>query len=97
MVRSGEAVKIKVEAFNPAEPARASLHGFVEADGYVSIEAEHYTRRTNSDSAQWEKIDDYGRTLSGMSVFPVTAASVSAARFRSVPGISSVFVQPRES
>jgi hypothetical protein len=48
----------------------------VEADGYVSIEAEHYTRRTNSDSARWEKIDDYGRTLSGMSVFPVTAASV---------------------
>ncbi len=72
-----DAVKIKVEAFNPAEPARGALHGFAEADGYVSIEAEHYTRRTNSDSARWEKIDDYGRTLSGMSVFPVTAASVS--------------------
>ena len=71
----GEAARIKVETFNPAEPARASLHGFVEADGYVSIEAEHYTRRTNSDSAHWEEIDDYGRTLSGMSVFPVTAAS----------------------
>jgi Glycosyl hydrolase family 115/Gylcosyl hydrolase family 115 C-terminal domain len=71
-----EPVKIKVEVFNPDEPARGSLHGFVEADGYVSIEAEHYTRRTNSDSARWEKIDDYGRTLSGMSVFPVTAPSV---------------------
>ncbi|MFZ0956460.1 MAG: glycosyl hydrolase 115 family protein [Candidatus Sulfotelmatobacter sp.] len=70
------AVKIKMDAFNPAEPSRKSLHGFVEADGYVSMEAEHYTRRTNSDSAQWEKIDDYGRTLSGMSVFPVLASSV---------------------
>jgi hypothetical protein len=69
-------VKIKVVAFNPVEPARDSLRGFVEADGYVSIEAEHYTRRTNSDLARWERIDDYGRTLSGMSVFPVTAPSV---------------------
>jgi hypothetical protein len=73
---SADAVKIKAEVFNPGEPARKSLHGFVEADGYVSIEAEHYARRTNSDSAHWEKIDDYGRTLSGMSVFPVTAPSV---------------------
>jgi hypothetical protein len=73
---SADAVKIKAEVFNPGEPARKSLHGFVEADGYVSIEAEHYARRTNSDSAHWEKVDDYGRTLSGMSVFPVTAPSV---------------------
>jgi hypothetical protein len=69
-------VKIKVEAFNPAEPARTSLKGFVEADGYVSIEAEHYTRRTGTDSAHWEKIDDYGRTLSGITVLPVTALSI---------------------
>ncbi len=72
----GDSVKIKVGAFNPAEPSQMSLKGFVETDGYVSIEAEHYTRRTNSDLARWEKIDDYGRTLSGMSVFPVTAPSV---------------------
>jgi len=71
-----DSVKIKVEAFNPAEPARASLNGFVEADGYVSIEAEHYTGRTGQDSSHWEKIADYGRTLSGMTVFPVTARSV---------------------
>jgi hypothetical protein len=74
-----EAVKIKVETFNPAEPARTSLKNFkafVEADGYVSIEAEHYTRRTGPDSAHWEKIDDYGRTLSGMAVLPVTAPSI---------------------
>jgi hypothetical protein len=69
-------VKTKVEAFNPAEPARTSLKGFVEADGYVSIEAEHYTGRTSTDSAHWGKIDDYGRTLSGITVLPVTAQSI---------------------
>jgi Glycosyl hydrolase family 115/Gylcosyl hydrolase family 115 C-terminal domain len=71
-----DAVKVKVEVFNPAEPSRSSLKEFVESDGHVSIEAEHYTRRTGPDSPRWEKIDDYGRTLSGMTVFPVTAASI---------------------
>ena len=72
----GEDVKVKVEAFNPIEPSPASLKGFVEADGYVSIDAEHYTRRTGGDAARWEKVDDYGRTLSGMTLFPVTAPSI---------------------
>ena len=34
--------------FNPQEPARDSLEGFVEADGYVSIEAEHYTKKIDA-------------------------------------------------
>lgn len=57
---------VVVNAFNPAEPVRASVQGFVEADGYVSIEAEHYTRRTDAGSNRWIRIPDYGRTLSGM-------------------------------
>jgi hypothetical protein len=72
-------VKIKVDAFNPTEPVRASLKGFkgfVEANSYVSIEAEHYTRKTGTDSRHWEKIADYGRTLSGMTLLPVTATSI---------------------
>jgi hypothetical protein len=69
-------VRVKVESFNPRAPARTSLKGFVEADGYVSIEAEHYTRKIDTAAARWEKIPDYGRTLSAMSVFPVTASSV---------------------
>ena len=58
-------------------PQGAPFKGFVEADGYVSIEAEHYTAKVDSAAARWEKIPDYGRTLSAMSVFPVTAPSVT--------------------
>jgi len=72
----GTPVAVKVRAFNPPEPTRRSLRGFVETDGYVSIEAEHYTAKHDTAAARWEKIDDYGRTLSAMSVFPVTAASI---------------------
>ncbi len=67
---------INITAFNPAEPNRASLNGFVEAEGYVSIEAEHYTKKVDAGSVRWEKIDDLGRTLSSMTIFPVTAESV---------------------
>ena len=68
---------IKMHVFNPADPTRTGLHGFVEADGYVSVEAEHFTRKNDENNVRWEKIDDYGRTLSSMTVFPVTAKSVT--------------------
>ena len=41
------------------------------------MEAEHFSRKTDAKSARWEKVDDFGRTLSGMTIFPVVTASVS--------------------
>ena len=67
---------IKVHVLNPSYPTRAGLQGFVEGDGYVSIEAEHFTRKNEAGGVRWEKIDDYGRTLSSMTIFPVTSKSV---------------------
>jgi hypothetical protein len=74
---AGGAVVVKMKTFNPKTPVRAALKGFVEADGYVSIEAEHYSRKVDAGAVHWEKVADYGRTLSSMSVFPVTAPSVT--------------------
>jgi hypothetical protein len=51
------------------------VKGFVEADGYVSMEAEHYSKNIDAGTTSWEKLDDYGRTLSSMTIFPVTAQS----------------------
>ena len=70
-------VTVKVKAFNPPRPTRSSLEGFVEANGDVSIEAEHYTKKTDAGAVRWERIEDYGRSLSAMEVFPVTAKSVT--------------------
>jgi len=75
-------IKVKVDAFRPAAPRRAELDGFVEGDRYVSMEAVHFTRRVDGSSVRWEKVDDLGRTLSSMTLFPVTAAS-------SLPGPNS--------
>ncbi len=73
----GAPAKVRVDEFYPQEPTRDALNGFVEAGGIVSIEAEHYTNKVDAGAARWEKIPDYGRTLSAMSIFPVTAASVA--------------------
>jgi len=69
-------VGVAVTASNPE--GRPRLNGFVEGDGYVSIEAEHYTRKVDAGAARWERIPDYGQTLSAMSIFPVTAPSVTS-------------------
>ena len=49
--------------------------GFNENNGYVSIEAAHYTKAVNSTAAQWMIIPNYGRTLSGVMPTPVTVKS----------------------
>jgi hypothetical protein len=74
---STQPATVSIEAVQPASPTPASLKGFVEANGYVSIEAEHFTGREDIGAVGWRKIDDYGRTLSSMTVFPVTAPSVT--------------------
>jgi hypothetical protein len=63
---AGAQVTVRIDAFNPVEMDRESLRGFVEGDGVVSIEPEHYTGKTDAGAWRWIKIQDYGRTLSGM-------------------------------
>lgn len=46
---------------------------FTEIDGCISMEAEHYTRSTGSDKAEWTVIPELGRTLSGLTTMPCTA------------------------
>jgi len=59
-------VIVALEALNPVEITRDSLRGFIEGEGVVSIEPEHYSRKIDAGPNRWIKIEDYGRTLSGM-------------------------------
>ena len=49
------------------------FNGFVESDKCVAIEAEHYTSMVERSGVGWKRIPDLGRTLSGMTPYPVTA------------------------
>jgi hypothetical protein len=73
--KDGTAFHIRVRALNPAAPAIDSLQDFIESNHYVSIEAEHFTGQTSAGEVHWDKIPGFGETLSGMTVFPVTAPS----------------------
>jgi hypothetical protein len=79
ITRSGvvDPISVRVNLFNPESPTRDSLKGFVETDGYVSIDAAHFTEKHDATQARWEKIDDLGLTGSSMSPFPVTTKSVT--------------------
>jgi hypothetical protein len=75
---AGAEVMVQVEASNPRLVTRDKLRGFVEGEGVVSIEPEHFSRRTEAGANRWVKIDDYGRTLSGMRAeAPVDAPSAT--------------------
>ncbi len=63
---AGKEVIVKVSAFNPIETSKEKLKGFIECGGYVSIEPEHYSKNIQSGDRKWIKVEDYGRTLSGM-------------------------------
>ncbi len=63
---AGEKVAVKVSAFKPIETSKEKLKGFVESGGYVSIEPEHYSKNIEIGDRKWIKVEDYGRTLSGM-------------------------------
>ena len=63
---AGREVSIAVSAFNPTEVNRENLKGFVESGGLISIEAEHYAENVEQGDRKWIKVEDYGRTSSGM-------------------------------
>jgi hypothetical protein len=60
------AVTVKVDAFSTSEVTRETLTGFVEDDGIVSIEPEHYSKKTDMGELKWIRVENYGRTLSAM-------------------------------
>jgi hypothetical protein len=59
-------VTVKVDATKVADVTHDSLTGFVEEDGVVTIEPEHYTRKSDANGLQWIRVEHYGKTLSAM-------------------------------
>jgi hypothetical protein len=63
---AGTTVNVKVQAFKPDQPLPGSENGFVETEGVVSIEAEHYSKNTAAGDRNWSIIENYGHTLSAL-------------------------------
>jgi hypothetical protein len=75
---TGREVNVGITAFKPEDVSVENLKGFIEGEGVVSIEAEHFTNNIPAGEARWTKIEDYGHTLSAMKAdAPVDYPSVT--------------------
>ena len=70
---SGSQVDVMVAINNPAN--QGEVKGFVESNGCIAMEAEHFTHAVKTEEADWLVIPDFGRTLSGVTQIPVNAPS----------------------
>ncbi|SFV27416.1 glycosyl hydrolase 115 family protein [Thermoflavifilum thermophilum] len=73
-----QAAHVKIITFKPDTTWLQHQQGFIESNGYVSIEAPHVTRIVNDAEAHWIEIPNLGRTSSAMTIMPVTASPISA-------------------
>ena len=73
---AGSTRTITVPIFNPSSPRPEALRGFVESNGVVSIEAEHFTRKIDRPGSSWQIISGLGRTGDSIAVFPTTAPTL---------------------
>ncbi|KQW96623.1 glycosyl hydrolase [Massilia sp. Root418] len=68
---AGGKTRVKVPVRRPVQAAPGS---FVESQGVIAIEAEHYADAVAKEGWQWLRIPDHGRTLSAMTTLPASAA-----------------------
>ncbi|KAF7192894.1 hypothetical protein HII31_05808 [Pseudocercospora fuligena] len=61
--------------YNHTRVPASFKNGFVVSSGHISIELEHYSSTTNNSDVHYETIPGLSRTLSGITLFPVTADS----------------------
>ncbi len=64
--------RVQLETFKPERRVARQVEGFVEANGYVSIEAENFHRKEDRNGHRWEVIPQHGRTRSSISTFPIS-------------------------
>lgn len=67
---NGKLVNVIVNANKFSLPKDFS--GFVGSNHCISIEPEHFDKMVNTSGVNWQVLPDYGRTLSGVTPFPVT-------------------------
>jgi hypothetical protein len=67
-----QSIRIPVHFFNP-KYSKQSIKGFVESHGYISMEAEHFSKSLKGrKGGKWKTVKNLGRSGDGVTVFPKT-------------------------
>lgn len=61
---------------NAQKHSAKGISGFVEANGYISMEAAHYTQAVEKDGITWTTIPNLGKTGDGVTALPVAKEPV---------------------
>ncbi|MFZ5493760.1 MAG: glycosyl hydrolase 115 family protein [Verrucomicrobiota bacterium] len=64
---------VQLPVHKPAGP----VHGFVESDRHIAINALNFDREVATAGVTWQRLPDFGRTHGGVTAFPVTLPAVS--------------------
>ncbi|MEH0423455.1 glycosyl hydrolase 115 family protein [Streptomyces sp. B21-083] len=75
---AGQRVDVPLRVRNDGERALRRRPGFVEAHGYVSIDAAHTDRRVARGGAHWRTVRGLGRRSGAVEAVPSTAAPITA-------------------
>ncbi|MBN2166300.1 MAG: glycosyl hydrolase 115 family protein [Marinilabiliaceae bacterium] len=65
-----EKYSININAWKPSIEKEKNITGFIENNGYISIEASNFSRSVNNDSIEWVVIPDIGLTKDGVTTKP---------------------------
>jgi hypothetical protein len=77
----GKTVRVAVRAAPAALPEALAYEGFIETNGYVSIRADHYARKTDRPTGRWALVAAVGRAgqlLEAQQLTPAPVDSVGA-------------------
>ncbi|MGP3981690.1 glycosyl hydrolase 115 family protein [Streptomyces sp. KR80] len=74
---AGRSASVPLRVTNDGEQARTRATGFVEAHGYVSIDAANFHRRVPRGGADWRAVRGLGRRRVAVEAVPSTAAPIT--------------------
>ncbi|WP_440906571.1 glycosyl hydrolase 115 family protein (plasmid) [Catenovulum sp. SX2] len=67
---SWQAAQVNITAVKRADKTVTTAQGFVEADGYIAINAANFTKATSAKGYNWQEINGLGRCANTIAVFP---------------------------
>lgn len=74
IIKGSEHTTVVVQAIVQKQslPNGETAEGFVEAQGYIAMEAAHFTRAVAGEGIHWQAVSNLGRTDAGVITLPVT-------------------------
>ncbi|MCL5129819.1 glycosyl hydrolase 115 family protein [Algibacter sp. L4_22] len=76
-ISNGKTTSIGVSVYNPEFESLKNYNGFVEDKGYVSINAENFTRKKDGKQAQWQVFEGIGYTNKVITALPRNTKSIT--------------------